>query len=350
MSPRESGFGKPKWKREPRGIAASSAAPELSQQTPEPFCADNSEPSDGWQSRPGADVGLTELGGDWRKRRKGGFHKHDVPRLVLSERQWRRVARFLTGKRGDPGRTAEDNRRTLEGIIWIFRTGAPWQDLPAYFGKWNSVYRAFKRWCDRGIFLQLFLSLAKERDLRVVMVDGTFIKVHQHGTRARRGGRDAEGSRKMQAIGLTKGGLNTKLMALVDRNGRLVRFSLVPGNAFEAHQLASLLEGLPVKEIHELLGDKAYDTNAVREMLAEMGITVTIPSTSRRKEPIPHDVWSYKGRHLVKNLFGDIKHFRGISTRFCKYSSTFCAGLHLVTWHLRSRGRKGRSSEYLEGR
>ena len=149
------------------------------------------------------------------------------------------------------------------------------------------MYRAFKRWCDRGIFLQLFLSLAKERDLRVVMVDGTFIKVHQHGTGARRGGRDAEGSRKMQAIGLTKGGLNTKLMALVDRNGRLVRFSLVPGNAFEAHQLASLLEGLPVKEIHELLGDKAYDTNAVREMLAEMGITVTIPSTSRRKEPIP---------------------------------------------------------------
>ena len=84
MSPRESGFGKPKWEREPREIAASSAAPELSQQTPEPFCADNSEPSDGWQSRPGADVGLTELGGDWRKRRKGGFH---------------------TGKRGDPGRT-----------------------------------------------------------------------------------------------------------------------------------------------------------------------------------------------------------------------------------------------------
>ena len=249
MSPRESGFGKPKWKREPREIAASSAAPELSQQTPEPFCADNSEPSDGWQSRPGADVGLTELGGDWRKRRKGGFHKHDVPRLVLSDRQWRRVARFLTGKRGDPGRTAEDNRRTLEGIIWIFRTGAPWRDLPAYFGKWNSVYRTFKRWCDRGIFLQLFLSLAKKRDLRVVMVDGTFIKVHQHGTGARRGGRDAEGSRKMQAIGLTKGGLNTKLMALVDRNGRLVRFSLVPGNAFEAHQLASLLEGLPVKEI-----------------------------------------------------------------------------------------------------
>ena len=65
-----------------------------------------------------------------------------------------------------------------------------------------------------------------------------------------------------------------------------------------------------------------------------------------RHVPIPHDVWSYKGRHLVENLFGDIKHFKGISTRFCKYSSTFCAGLYLVTWHLRSRGRKGRSSEY----
>ncbi len=139
-------------------------------------------------------------------------------------------------------------------------------------------------------------------------------------------------------------------MALVDRKGRLVKFSLVPGNAFEAHQLPALLEGLPAAEIHKLLGDKAYDTNAVREMLAEMGITITIPSISRRKEPIPYDVMSYKRRHLVENLFGDIKHCRGISTRFCKYSATFCAGLHLVTWHLRSRGRKGRSSEYLEGR
>ena len=62
-----------------------------------------------------------------------------------------------------------------------------------------------------------------------------------------------------QAIGKTKGGLNANLLALADKNGRLVRFS-PPGNAFKAHHLGKLLEGLPVSEIDEWLGDKAYDT------------------------------------------------------------------------------------------
>ena len=200
------------------------------------------------------------------------------------------------------------------------------------------------------MFLLLFLTLAKELDLRVVMVDGTFIKVHPHGAGALRRGLSSEESKKAQAIGKTKGGWNSKLMALVDKRGRLVAFTLVPGNAFEAHQLATLLEGLPTAEIEELLADKAFDTNAVREMLDELGITITIPSRSIRKEKIPYDKKSYKGRHLVENYFGDVKHFRGIYTRFCKYAETFCAGLHLTTWHYRTRGRKGRFSKYLEGR
>ena len=105
-----------------------------------------------------------------------------------------------------------------------------------------------------------------------------------------------------------------------------------------------------MSQIEELLGDKAYDTNAVRDMLAEMGVEVTIPSKANRKVRIPHDRYSYKGRHLIENLFVDIKHFRGISTRYHKLAETFCAGLHLVTWFMRTRGRKGRRSEYLDGR
>ena len=105
-----------------------------------------------------------------------------------------------------------------------------------------------------------------------------------------------------------------------------------------------------MSQIEDLLGDKAYDTNAFRAMLAEMGIERTIPSKSNRKEPIPYDEYSYKGRHLIENLFVDIKHFRGISTRYHKLAETFCAGLHLMTWFLRTRGRKGRKSKYLEAR
>ena len=85
---------------------------------------------------------------------------------------------------------------------------------------------------DRGVFMLMFMSLAKELDLTVVMVDGSFVKVRQHAVGARRGERDPAESRVAQVIGKTKGGLNTNLLALTDKNGRLVRFSLLPGNAF----------------------------------------------------------------------------------------------------------------------
>ena len=75
-----------------------------------------------------------------------------------------------------------------------------------------------------------------------------------------------------------------------------------------------------------------------------------MPSQRNRKVQIPYDVWSYKGRHLVENVFADIKEFRGIATRYHKLVVTFCAGLHLVSWHLRARGRKPRSSKYLESK
>lgn len=69
----------------------------------------------------------------------------------------------------------------MEGILWIARTGAPWRDLPDEFGLWNSVYVRFRRWAKRGVLAKLFRLLASELlDLGVVMVDGSFVKVHQH--------------------------------------------------------------------------------------------------------------------------------------------------------------------------
>ncbi len=349
MSKRSSGFGKPRWKREPepREIGASAAARKPSGTAPDPVFRDNNEPAGDWQSS----LAWGQSPGG-RRRRQGHnvrMPSEYLPRLSLTDEQWRWAEPFLVVKK-KRGRKAKNLRKTFEGIIWIFRTGAPWRDLHPFFGKWNSVYQAFRRMCKRGAFLLMFMSLAKQLDMKLVMVDGSFVKVHQHAVGARRGELSPEESRVAQAIGKTKGGLNTNLLALADKNGKLARFSLLPGNAFEAHHVRQLLEGLDVSQIEELLGDKAYDTNAVRAMLAEMGIEITIPSKSNRKAPIPYDKYSYKGRHLIENLFVDIKHFRGVSTRYHKLAETFCAGLHLVTWFLRTRGRKGRRSKYLDGR
>lgn len=110
-----------------------------------------------------------------------------MARKLLTNRQWARISRLLPGKPGDVGRPpAQDNRLTLEGILWIARTGAPWRDLPAEFGKWNTVYQRFRRWTKAGVFDALFNRLAGELNLGAVMVDGTFIDAFSRGRLERR--------------------------------------------------------------------------------------------------------------------------------------------------------------------
>lgn len=109
------------------------------------------------------------------------------PRIKLTNAQWQRLEPLLPGKPTDPGRTGFDNRKTVEGILWIARTGAPWRDLPPYFGKWNTIHKRFRRWVKSGVFARLLNALQEDLDWQVVMVDGTFVKVHQHGAGPKKG-------------------------------------------------------------------------------------------------------------------------------------------------------------------
>jgi transposase len=108
-------------------------------------------------------------------------------RQVLSDAQWERVAPLLPGKPGDPGRTAADNRVFLEAVLWIARVGAPWRDLPEQLGNWNSTFIRFRRWSRKKGFEGLFATLSGDPDFEYAMVDGTIIRVHQHGTGAKGG-------------------------------------------------------------------------------------------------------------------------------------------------------------------
>jgi transposase len=92
------------------------------------------------------------------------------------------VAPLLPGKRGDPGRSGDDNRKALEGMLWVVRTGAPWRDLPAVYGRWNTIHRRFRRWTKAGVFDRIFEVSLGDIDVRTVQVDGSYVKVHQHGS------------------------------------------------------------------------------------------------------------------------------------------------------------------------
>ncbi len=106
-----------------------------------------------------------------------------MSRNMLTDQQWVLVEPLLPGKIGDRGRTGYNNRMALEGMLWIMRTGAPWRDMPARFGKWITVYQRFRRWQKSGVFERIFQA-SGERDLRKVMIDETYIKAHQHAAGA----------------------------------------------------------------------------------------------------------------------------------------------------------------------
>ena len=110
-----------------------------------------------------------------------------MDRTVLSDVQWERIAPVLPGKAGDPGRSGADNRLFVEAVLWVVRTGAPWRDLPSGFGNWNSVFRRFRRWAQKGVFVSIFEALSGDPDFEYVMIDGTIIRVHQHGAGAKGG-------------------------------------------------------------------------------------------------------------------------------------------------------------------
>lgn len=102
-------------------------------------------------------------------------------RRVLSDGQWERIAALLPGKAGDRGVTAKDNRLFVEAVLWIARTGSPWRDLPEVFGHWHRVYVRYSRWGKSGVWARVLASVSGVPDLEYLMVDGSIVRVHQHG-------------------------------------------------------------------------------------------------------------------------------------------------------------------------
>ena len=133
-----------------------------------------------------------------------------MPRMALTDRQWKLIAPILPGKVGDRGRTGGDNRKTVEGILYIVRTGSPWRDLPPYYGNWNTIHRRFRRWVASGVFDRIFEATSGNMDLRSVMVDGSFVKVHQHGTGAKKVGARLTNQRRRKPSGAVEAGLTRR--------------------------------------------------------------------------------------------------------------------------------------------
>lgn len=210
-------------------------------------------------------------------------------RYALRDDQWERIKDLLPGRTGLAGATARDNRLFIDAVLYRYRAGIPWRDLPERFGDFRVVHLRHMRRSQRG-------ALA-------------------------------------QAIGRSRGGLSTKIHATVDALGNPTGFHLTPGQASDLEGADALLPG---NAAHTLIADKAYDAHEriVRPLL-EMGKTVVIPCLRTRKIQRDYDRHLYKARHLIENFFARLKQYRAIATRYDKTAAAFLGTVHLVgaiTW------------------
>ena len=128
--------------------------------------------------------------------------------------------------------------------------------------------------------------------------------------------------------------MNSKLHAVCDGQGRPLIMLLSEGQMSDYKGAALILKALP--KAKELLADKGYDAGWFRQALAERGITACIPSKSNRKKPIAHDRVLYRQRHKIENMFGRLKDWRRIHTRYDRCAHTFmsaiCIAATVIFW------------------
>ena len=216
-----------------------------------------------------------------------------IMRYELADYEWTAIRPMLPNKpRGVP---RVNDRRVLNGIFWVLRSGAPWRDLPVAFGPYTTCYNRFVRWRRAGVWGRIIDALAATHDAAVQMIDTSIVRVHQHGSCITRNQR--------QSMGRSRGGLTSKIHAVVDSNGLPVRLALSPGEAHDVRLAGKLLSRL--KSGSMLLTDRGYDADWIRELAMKKGAWANIPPKSNRSDPICFSPYLYRARNQVERFFNN---------------------------------------------
>jgi transposase len=188
-----------------------------------------------------------------------------IMRHELTDYEWTAIKPFLPNKpRGVP---RVNDRRVLNGIFWVLRSGAPWRDLPETFGPYTTCYNRFARWGRAGVWDQIMDALAAMHDAAVQMIDTSIVRVHQHGA--------CIAGNNQQHMGRSRGGLTTKIHAVVDTNGLPVQIGLTPGETHDNQLCSVLLSELRPQTM--LLADRGYDADWIRAFASDQGAWANIP-------------------------------------------------------------------------
>ena len=108
-------------------------------------------------------------------------------RYALRDDQWERIRDLLPGRAGQPGAQARDNRLFVDAVLYRYRAGIPWRDLPVRFGDFRVVHLRHTRWGQSGVWQRVLDALAQDADNEYAMIDSTIVRAHQHSAGAQGG-------------------------------------------------------------------------------------------------------------------------------------------------------------------
>ncbi|WP_410487238.1 IS5 family transposase [Acinetobacter lwoffii] len=240
-------------------------------------------------------------------------------RYALKDEQWEQIKDLLPGRMGTVGVTAKDNRLFVEAVLYRYRSGIPWRDLPQRFGDFRVVHTRFSRWAKTGVWQRVFEVLSHDSDNEYAMLDSTIVRAHQHSA----------GGKKSQAIGRSKGGLSTKIHARTDALGNPTGFYLTDGQVHDLNGSDVLLD---LSLSQTWLMDKAYNSrDRVIDPILEAKGQVVMPAKSNSIDQRNYDRNLYKARHLIENFFAKLKQYRAIATRYDKLAQNFLSAIYLAS-------------------
>lgn len=245
----------------------------------------------------------------------------------ISDADWERIREYFPEEHiceARPGRRPVPARQVLDAVLWILNTGAQWHMLPQCYPNYKTVHRRFQQWCEREILREILAQLANALrdagaiDERESFIDATFA--------AAKGGGDA--------IGPTKRGKGVKILAIVDRHGLPLSVSTHAANHHEVTlvQLSFDFYMLEAKPEH-LIGDKAYDSDALDAKLKEDGVEMIAPHRSNRKLKTQdgRPLRRYAQRWLVERYFAWLHWMRRLVVRWEYYASNFLGFVELAS-------------------
>ena len=216
------------------------------------------------------------------------------------------------------GRPRAALEEVVRALILMLRMGCPWRDLPCGSTNWRTVYGYFVGWRDSGLWPRLLRALTRRAKGRLCFIDASYIRVHQSGANPR-------GGQQAQALGVSRGGLTTKIHALVDGKGRALKLLLSAGNVVDIKMAPALVADLDRRTCGTLVADKGYDSDALRALLIAKNIFPCLGVSRKRVEKRLFHKGYYRHRHHVENFFSKLKRHRRVSTRYDKLASTFYA-------------------------